>query len=78
MNQEQIDVLEHVKYQLKTSIYNHFESYEHTEFKDGQEVVSQINWEKHLELIMKWAVQELEKKLISMRRNEKWIKKLKQ
>lgn len=53
MNQEQIDVLEHVKYQLKTSIYNHFESYEHTEFKDGQEVVSQINREKHLELIMK-------------------------
>ena len=61
MNQEQIDVLEHVKYQLKTSIYNHFESYEHTKFKDGQEVVSQINREKHLELIMKWAVQELEK-----------------
>ncbi|WP_423830427.1 type II toxin-antitoxin system antitoxin, TscA family, partial [Staphylococcus epidermidis] len=23
-----MDVLEHVKYQLKTSIYNHFESYE--------------------------------------------------
>ncbi|WP_422802272.1 type II toxin-antitoxin system antitoxin, TscA family, partial [Staphylococcus warneri] len=31
MKQEQLDVLEHVKYQLKTSIYNHFESYEHTE-----------------------------------------------
>ena len=58
MNQEQIDVLEHVKYQLKTSIY---ESYEHTEIKDDQEVVSQINREKHLELIMKWVVQELEK-----------------
>ena len=60
MNQEQIDVLEHVKYQLKTSIYNHFESYEHTEYKDGQEVVSQINREKHLELIMKWAVEQIE------------------
>ena len=60
MNQEQIDVLEHVNYQLKTSIYNHFENYEHTEYKDGQEVISQINREKHLELIMKWAVQQIE------------------
>lgn len=59
MKQEQLEVLEHIKYQLKTSIYNHFESYEHTEFKDGQEVVSQINREKHLELIMKWAVQQI-------------------
>ncbi|MGT9231269.1 TscA family type II toxin-antitoxin system antitoxin, partial [Enterococcus faecalis] len=53
MNQKQIDVLEHIKYQLKTSIYNQFESYEHTEYKDGQEVVSEISREKHLELIMK-------------------------
>lgn len=60
MNQEQIDVLENVNYQLKTSIYNHFESYEHTEYKDGQEVVSQINREKHLELIMKWTVEQIE------------------
>ncbi|MEB6208184.1 type II toxin-antitoxin system antitoxin TscA [Staphylococcus pasteuri] len=60
MNQKQIDVLEHIKYQLKTSIYNQFESYEHTEYKDGQEVVSEISREKHLELIMKWTVQELQ------------------
>lgn len=70
MNQEQIDVLEHVKYQLKTSIYNHFENYEHTEFKDGQEVVSQISREKHLEIIMKWAVQELEKNFNINEENE--------
>ncbi len=70
MNQEQIDALEHVKYQLKTSIYNHFENYEHTEFKDGQEVVSQINREKHLEIIMKWAVQELEKNFNINEENE--------
>lgn len=76
MNQEQIDVLEHVKYQLKTSIYNHFESYEHTEFKDGQEVVSQINREKHLELIMKWAVQELEKKININEEKRKMNKKI--
>lgn len=60
MKQEQLEVLEHIAYQLKTSIYNQFESYEHTEFKDGQEVVSEISREKHLELIMKWAVQQIE------------------
>ena len=59
MKQEQLEVLEHIAYQLKTSIYNQFETYEHTEFKDGQ-VVSQINREKHLELIMKWTVEQIE------------------
>ena len=76
MKQEQLEVLEHIKYQLKTSIYNQFESYEHTEFKDGQEVVSQINREKHLELIMKWAVQELEKNFNINEENEKMINKI--
>ncbi|PTI60679.1 pathogenicity island protein [Staphylococcus warneri] len=70
MKQEQLEVLEHIKYQLKTSIYNHFESYEHTELKDGQEVVSEISREKHLELIMKWAVQELEKNFNINEENE--------
>lgn len=70
MKQEQLEVLENIAYQLKTSIYNHFESYEHTEYKDGQEVVSQINREKHLELIMKWAVQELEKNFNINEENE--------
>lgn len=76
MKQEQLEVLEHIKYQLKTSIYNQFESYEHTEFKDGQEVVSQINREKHLELIMKWAVQELEKNFNINEENGKMNKKV--
>ena len=60
MEQEQLEVIEHINYQLKTSIFNQFESYEHTEFKDGQEVVSEISREKHLEYIMKFCVQELE------------------
>ncbi|MCS5414838.1 pathogenicity island protein, partial [Staphylococcus aureus] len=41
------------------SIMNNFESYEHTEYVDGIEVVSEISREKHLELIMKWCAQEL-------------------
>lgn len=76
MEQEQHEVLEHIKYQLKTSIYNQFESYEHTEFKDDQEVVSQINREKPLELIMKWAVQELEKNFNINEENGKMNKKI--
>ncbi|MEB7435239.1 type II toxin-antitoxin system antitoxin TscA [Staphylococcus pasteuri] len=70
MKQEQLEILEHINYQLKTSIYNHFESYEHTEYKDDQEVVSEISREKHLELIMKWAVQELEKNFNINEENE--------
>ncbi|MDK7889301.1 type II toxin-antitoxin system antitoxin, TscA family [Staphylococcus epidermidis] len=61
MEQKQLEVIEHINYQLKTSIFNQFESYKHTEYINGQEVVSEINREKHLELIMKWVVQELEK-----------------
>lgn len=70
MKQEELEVLEHIAYQLKTSIYNQFESYEHTEFKDGQEIVSEISREKNLELIMKWAVQELEKNFNINEENE--------
>ncbi|MCT1926333.1 type II toxin-antitoxin system antitoxin TscA [Staphylococcus pasteuri] len=70
MEQEQLEVLENIAYQLKTSIYNQFETYEHTEYKDGQEVVSEISREKHLELIMKWAVQELEKNFNINEENE--------
>lgn len=70
MEQEQLEVLENIAYQLKTSIYNQFETYEHTEYKDDQEVVSEISREKHLELIMKWAVQELEKNFNINEENE--------
>ena len=34
---------------------NNLESYEHTEYVDGIEVVSEVSREKHLELIMKWC-----------------------
>ena len=61
MNNEQKEVIEHVVYQLELSVMNNLESYEHTEYVDGIEVVSEVSREKHLELIMKWAVQELEK-----------------
>ncbi|HDR3231565.1 TPA: pathogenicity island protein, partial [Staphylococcus aureus] len=46
MNNEQKEVIEHVVYQLELSIMNNFESYEHTEYVDGIEVVSEISPEK--------------------------------
>ncbi|CAA3825470.1 pathogenicity island protein [Staphylococcus aureus] len=59
MNNEQKEVIEHVVYQLELSVMNNLESYEHTEYVNGIEVVSEISREKHLELIMKWWAQEL-------------------
>ncbi|MEI2151153.1 pathogenicity island protein [Staphylococcus sp. HMSC73A05] len=59
MNNEQKEVIEHLVYQLELSVMNNLESYEHTEYVNGIEVVSEISREKHLELIMKWCTQEL-------------------
>lgn len=59
MNNEQKEVIEHLVYQLELSVMNNLESYEHTEYVNGIEVVSEISREKHLELIMKWCAQEL-------------------
>lgn len=59
MNNEQKEVIEHVVYQLELSVMNNLESYEHTEYVDGIEVVSEVSREKRLELIMKWFAQEL-------------------
>ncbi|CAC6147563.1 pathogenicity island protein [Staphylococcus aureus] len=53
MNNEQKEVIEHLVYQLELSVMNNLESYEHTEYVNGIEVVSEISREKHLELIMK-------------------------
>ncbi|HII0162377.1 TPA: type II toxin-antitoxin system antitoxin, TscA family [Staphylococcus aureus] len=59
MNNEQKEVIEHVVYQLELSVMNNLESYEHTEYVNGIEVVSEISREKRLELIMKWCAEKL-------------------
>ncbi len=48
MNNEQKEVIEHLVYQLELSVMNNLESYEHTEYVNGIEVVSEISREKHL------------------------------
>ena len=60
MNKKQRETLEVIKYQLKLSINNKFDMYEHIEERNGVEKITEISREKHLEYIMKWCLQELE------------------
>lgn len=60
MNKKQRETLEVIKYQLKLSINNKFDTYEHIEERNGDEKITEISREKHLEYIMKFCVQELE------------------
>ena len=39
---------------------NRFDSYEHIEDRNGVEKISELNREEHLELILKYAIYELE------------------
>lgn len=60
MNQQQKEVLTILAYQLRTNVNEKSEIYEHTVHEDDKEATYQVDREKHLEEIMKWAVQELE------------------
>lgn len=60
MNLEQNELLTAIAYQLKISVIQNEESYEHTVYENGKEKAYEINREQHLEEIMRWAVQELE------------------
>nr|DAO39329.1 MAG TPA: hypothetical protein [Caudoviricetes sp.] len=60
MNKKQRETLEIIKYQLRLSINNKFNTYEHIEERNGVEKITEISREKHLEYIMKFCVQELE------------------
>ncbi|TBW67959.1 type II toxin-antitoxin system antitoxin, TscA family [Staphylococcus lugdunensis] len=60
MNKKQRETLEVIKYQLKLSINNKFDMYEHIEERNGVEKITEISREKQLEYIMKWCLQELE------------------
>jgi len=60
MNQQQLEILTLISYQLRKSINDQYESYEHTVTKNGKERTYQVNREQHLEEVMKWATQQLE------------------
>lgn len=60
MNQQKLEILTLISYQLRKSINEQCESYEHTVTENGQEITYQLNREQHLEEIMKWVAQQLE------------------
>ena len=60
MKKKQRETLEIIKYQLRLSLNNKFDTYEHIEERNGVEKITEISREKHLEYIMKFCVQELE------------------
>lgn len=60
MNQIQKETLTVLTYQLRNSINDKSESYDHTLYENGQERAYEIDREQHLEIILKWTLQELE------------------
>lgn len=59
MNQQKLEILTLISYQLKKSVNDQYESYEHTVTENGKETTYQVNREQHLEEVMKWATQQL-------------------
>ncbi|WP_210133708.1 pathogenicity island protein [Staphylococcus sp. GDY8P131P] len=59
MNQQQLEILTLISYQLRKSVNDQYESHEHTVTENGKETTYQVNREQHLEEIMKWVVQQL-------------------
>lgn len=60
MSQQQLEILTLISYQLRKSVNDQYESYEHTVIENGNETTYQINREQHFEEVMKWATQQLE------------------
>lgn len=60
MTQQQLEILTLISYQLRKSIKEQYESYEHTITENEKETTYQINREQHLEAMMQWATQQLE------------------
>lgn len=59
MNQQQLEILTLISYQLRKSVNDQYESYEHTVTENGNETTYQLNREQHLEEVMKWVAQQL-------------------
>lgn len=60
MDKSKLEDLETVLYHLRLAVMNRFDSYEHIEDRNGVEKISEVNREEHLELILKYAIYELE------------------
>lgn len=61
MTQEQKELLTYIHYILEMNINDKSKTYEHSIEEAGKVTTLEVNREQHLEEIMRWALQELEK-----------------
>ena len=61
MTQEQKELLTYIHYILEMNINDKSKTYEHSIEEAGKVTTLEMNREEHLEEIMRWALQELEK-----------------
>ena len=61
MTQEQKELLTYIHYTLEMNVKDKSKTYEHSIKEAGKVTTLEVNREQHLEEIMRWALQELEK-----------------
>ncbi|MEX3459263.1 type II toxin-antitoxin system antitoxin TscA [Staphylococcus hominis] len=61
MTQEQKELLTYIHYTLEMNVNDKSKTYEHSIEEDGKVTTLEVDREQHLEEIMRWASQELEK-----------------
>ena len=61
MTQEQKALLTYIHYTLEMNVNDKSKTYEHSIEEAGKVTTLEVNREEHLEEIMRWALQELEK-----------------
>lgn len=61
MTQEQKELLTYIYYTLEMNINDKSKTYEHSVEENGVVETFEINREQHLEEVMYWAAQEIEK-----------------
>lgn len=61
MTQEQKELLTYIHYTLEMNVNDKSKTYEHSIEEAGKVTTLEVNREEHLEEIIRWALQELEK-----------------
>ena len=73
MTQEQKEILTYIYYTLEMNINDKSKTYEHSVEENGIVETFEVNREKHLEEVMYWAAQEIEKRFdVTVK---KWLEK---
>lgn len=64
MTQQQKELLTYIHYILEMNINDKSETYEHSIEENGVVETFEVNREKHLEEVMNWAAQEIERHFV--------------